>query len=205
MSDNYMINYILKNNDSYDTMIGLEKLSDEDLANQLKESGDQRFFAELTRRHEKKILKKCNSYVKQDAASEDLMQEILIKIFLRIKDFRNEAKFSTWLFTIIHSTCIDYLRKHKKNVHSVITEKLSDEVGDIIESEEEISEALSEKVLMELLEQMTPEEKMLLLLKYKEKHQIKDIQQTLNLSESAVKMRLKRAKEKINKLYLRHK
>lgn len=182
----------------------IEKLSDEGLAIQLKETGDQRFFAELAKRHEKKILKKCKSYVKQEEASEDLMQEILIKVFLRIKDFRNEAKFSTWLFTIIHSTCIDYLRKHKKNVHSVITEKLSEEVGDIIESEEEISEALSEKVLLELLEQMTPEEKMLLLLKYKEKHQIRDIQKTLNLSESAVKMRLKRAKEKINKLYYKH-
>lgn len=186
-------------------MTALEKLSDEKIAIQLKESGDQRCFAELAKRHEKKILKKCKSYVKQEEASEDLMQEILIKVFLRIKDFRNEAKFSTWLFTIIHSTCIDYLRKHKKNVHSVITEKLSEEVADMIESEEEISEALSEKVLLELLEQMTPEEKMLLLLKYKEKHQIKDIQKTLNLSESAVKMRLKRAKEKINRLYHKHK
>lgn len=182
-------------------MTELDKLSDENLAIYLKESGDQRYFAELAKRHEKKILKKCKSYVKQDDASEDLMQEILIKLFLRIKDFRNEAKFSTWLFTIVHSTCIDHLRKNKKNVHSILTEKLNDEIADIIESEDDINAFLTEKVLLELLDQMTPEEKMLLLLKYKEKHPIKDIQQTLNLSESAVKMRLKRAKEKINKLY----
>lgn len=186
-------------------MIDIDKLDDEGLALKLKESGDQRFFAELARRHEKKILKKCKSYIKQEDASEDLMQEVMIKLFLRIKDFRSEAKFSTWLFTIIHSTCIDYLRKHKKNVHGVITEKLIEEVGEIVDTDEEVTGAMSEKILEELLNQMTPEEKMLLLLKYKEKHQIKDIQQTLNLSESAVKMRLKRAKEKINKLYYKHK
>lgn len=186
-------------------MIDIEKLSDEGLALKLKESGEERYFAALARRHEKKILKKCKSYIKQEEASEDLMQEILIKVFLRIKDFRSEAKFSTWLFTIIHSTCIDYLRKHKKNEHSIITEKLCDEVGEIVDTEDEVTEAISGKILDELLNQMTPEEKMLLLLKYKEKHQIKDIQQTLNLSESAVKMRLKRAKEKINKLYNKYK
>ncbi|WPP50915.1 RNA polymerase sigma factor [Catalinimonas niigatensis] len=185
-------------------MTDIDKLDDEGLALRLKETGDQRYFAELMRRHERKILKKCKSYVKQDEASEDLMQEVMIKLFLRIKDFRSEAKFSTWLFTIIHSTCIDYLRKHKKNVHSIITEKLSDEVAEIVDTEEEVTEAMSEKILEELLNHMTPEEKMLLLLKYKEKHQIKDIQLTLNLSESAVKMRLKRAKEKINKLYYKH-
>ncbi len=185
-------------------MSEIAKLSDESLALKLKESGDQRYFAELARRHENKILKKCKSYVQQEDASEDLMQEVLIKIFLRIKDFRSEAKFSTWLFTIIHSTCVDYLRKHKKNVHGIITEKLSEEVGEMVDTEDEVPGAISEKILEELLNQMTPEEKLLLLLKYKEKNQIKDIQQTLNLSGSAVKMRLKRAKEKINKLYLKY-
>jgi RNA polymerase sigma-70 factor (ECF subfamily) len=185
-------------------MTDIQNMSDEALALRLKESGDQRYFSVLAQRHEQKILKKCRSYVKYDEASEDLMQEVLIKVFLRIKDFRSEARFSTWLFTIIHSTCIDHLRRHKKNVHSVITEKLADEVAEMVDTDEAVEEGLSEQILEELLEQLTPEEKMLLLLKYKEKHPIRDIQQTLNLSESAIKMRLKRAREKVNRLYQQH-
>jgi len=182
----------------------IEGMNDEVLALQLRESGDQRYFSVLAKRHEHKILKKCRSYVREEEASEDLTQEVLIKVFLRIKDFRNEARFSTWLFTIIHSTCIDHLRRNKKNVHSVITEKLADELGEMVDGDEEVGEVLSEQILEELLEQITPEEKVILLLKYKEKHTVKDIQRTLNLSESAIKMRLKRAREKVNKLYLQH-
>ncbi|WKN30796.1 sigma-70 family RNA polymerase sigma factor [Porifericola rhodea] len=182
----------------------LVKLSDEELALGLKNVGEQFYFAELARRHEKYILKKCRSYVKKDDASEDLMQEVLIKVFMRISSFRNEAKFSTWLFTIIHSTCIDYIRKNKRNTHDILTEKLSEEVGEMVDTEEDITEELSEKILEELLNQMTPEEKLILMLKYKEKHSIKDIELSMHLSESAVKMRLKRAKEKINLLYLKH-
>lgn len=185
-------------------MTDIDSMSDEDIALQLKENGDQRYFAVLAKRHEQKILKKCRSYVRQEAASKDLAQEVLIKVFLRIKDFRNEARFSTWLFTIIHSTCVDYLRRNKKNVHSVITEKLADELGEMVDGDEEVGEALSEQILEALLEQISPEEKMILLLKYKEKHSLKDIQQTLNLSESAIKMRLKRAREKVNRLYQQH-
>ena len=186
-------------------MTDIDKISDEALALRLRENGDQRYFSVLAKRHEQKILKKCRSYVRQDEASEDLAQEVLIKVFLRIKDFRNEARFSTWLFTIIHSTCVDYLRRNKKNVHSVITEKLADELGELVDGDEAIEEPLSEQILEALLEQISPEEKMILLLKYKEKHSLKDIQLTLNLSESAIKMRLKRARDKVNRLYQQHK
>lgn len=186
-------------------MTDIDKISDEALALRLRENGDQRYFSVLAKRHEQKILKKCRSYVRQEEASEDLAQEVLIKVFLRIKDFRNEARFSTWLFTIIHSTCVDYLRRNKKNVHSVITEKLADELGELVDGDEAIEEPLSEKILEALLEQISPEEKMILLLKYKEKHSLKDIQLTLNLSESAIKMRLKRARDKVNRLYQQHK
>lgn len=74
-------------------------------------------------------------------------------------------------------------------------------MADLIEDVDEVPQEVSLQILDQLLDTISPEEKLLLLLKYKEKHSIKDIQTSLNLSESAVKMRLKRAKEKINALY----
>lgn len=139
--------------------------------------------------------------MKNGDTAEDLCQEILIKIFLKVNDFQKKANFSTWLYSIIHNTCIDYLRKNKKNTQQVLTEKMVDEVADLIEDVDEIPQEMSLQILDQLLDTISPEEKLLLLLKYKEKHSIKDIQVSLNLSESAVKMRLKRAKEKINALY----
>ncbi|UII22854.1 RNA polymerase sigma factor [Fulvivirga ligni] len=180
-----------------------KKLSDEEIILYLQQGAGGQYFTLLVERHENYILKKCKSYVQDDDQAEDLCQEILIKLFLKVHDFKGQAKFSTWLFSIIHNTCIDQLRKNKKSVAQVITEKMADEISDLVDGVDEVPEEISVKILNELLEEISPEEKLLLLMKYKEKHHIKDIQLTLGLSESAVKMRLKRAKEKINKLYLK--
>lgn len=182
-----------------------KNLTDEQLIFLMQENSELRYFSVLVQRHEQYILRKCKSYIKDDAIAEDLCQEVLIKLFLNIKSFKGAARFSTWLFSIIHNTCIDQLRKNKKEVRQVITAKMLEELPEMIEGVDEVSEVLSTKILEELLDEISPEEKMILLLKYKEKHQIKDISFTLGLSESAVKMRLKRAREKVNKLYMIHK
>ncbi|MCB0494547.1 MAG: RNA polymerase sigma factor [Cyclobacteriaceae bacterium] len=175
-------------------------LSNEELISLLQE-GNHRYFSEFTNRFEKYIFEKCRSYVKSKDIAEDLCQEVLIKVFLQLPGFRHEAKFSTWLFIIIHNTCVDYLRKSKKKVHVVLTEKLVDELTNMVDYDEELPEAKSIEILDSLLDELSHEEKLILLLKYKEKHHIKDIQLSLGLSESAVKMRLLRAKEKLNKMY----
>ncbi|MEQ8925793.1 MAG: RNA polymerase sigma factor [Fulvivirga sp.] len=179
-----------------------KNLSDEQIIYVLQKEGNNRYFTILSERYENSIIKKCKSYVKDEDTAEDLCQEILLKVFLKLNSFQGNAKFSTWLFSIIHNTCIDYLRKHKKNVSKIITDKMVDEVADLIEGVDELPDELSEQILFELMDNISAEDRLLLLLKYKEKHSIKDIQLSLQLSESAIKMRLKRAKDRINKLYL---
>lgn len=178
-----------------------KNLTDEEIIKTLQHEGNNRYFTVLAERYEASILKKCKTYVKDEDSAEDLCQEILLKVFINIKNFKGSAKFSTWLFSIIHNSCIDFLRKEKKNVKQVITNKMVEEVAEIIEGVDEVSLELSEKLMLKLLEELSPEDRLLLLMKYKEKHSIQDIQASLNLSESAVKMRLKRTKEKLNKLY----
>ena len=140
-------------------------------------------------------------YVKNHDTAEDLCQDILIKIYLKINTFKSGSRFTTWLFSIIHNHCMDYLKKNRKGLHQEITKELSDEVGELLEFDETVSDEISEELLSGLLDQITPEGKLILLLKYKEKKSIKDIQIALNISESTVKMRLKRAKDKINRLH----
>lgn len=69
-----------------------------------------------------------------------------------------------------------------------------------IETAEDLGYIAVER-LGHLLEKVKIEEKMILLMKYRDDMTIKDIQELLNITESAVKMRLKRAKEKIQTLY----
>jgi len=178
-----------------------DSIADEDIIEGLQSDFDPRLFSVLIERHRDTILKKCRNYTKDKVMAEDLVQDILIKVYLQLYTFKKDARFTTWLHAIIHNHCIDHLRKNRKKIHQQITEKLSEEVGEIIDLEEPLPEDISEEILNELLEQITPEGKMILLLKYKEKKSLKEIQLALHLNESAVKMRLKRAREKLQKLY----
>jgi RNA polymerase sigma-70 factor (ECF subfamily) len=176
--------------------------NDDEIIVSLKSEFDPKLFSEFIERHRSTIIKKCQGYVKTREEAEDLSQDILIKLYLQLHTFKKDSKFTTWLHSIIHNQCIDYIRRNRKNLHEQITDKLSDEVSELIDFDEELPQDLTEEILNELLDQISPEGKLILLLKYKEKKSLREIQTALNISESAVKMRLKRAKEKINKLYL---
>lgn len=147
------------------------------------------------------ILKSCLRYVKDRDVANDLKQEVLIKVFLQIDHFRREARFKTWLYTIIHSTCVDYLRKDKKKLFLAMSASLANILPEVIENEDEVPKEIGIEIFNELLEELSPEGRLIIILKYREKHAIKDIQQAMGLSESAVKMRLKRAREMLKRLY----
>jgi RNA polymerase sigma-70 factor (ECF subfamily) len=140
--------------------------------------------------------------VKDTDAAEDLCQEILVKVYLQLNSYRKDARFTTWLHSITHNLCMDYLRKNKKNLHQEITVQLADEIGEILETDLP-EDSPTEDVLTDLLEQVPVEDKLILLLKYKEKYSLHEIQEMMHIGESALKMRLNRAKSKIRQLYLK--
>ena len=177
------------------------RLSDEEIILKLNDEFEPKLFSVLLERHRFMIRNKCLTYVKSADTAEDLSQDILIKLYLKLNTFKRGSKFTTWLFAIIHNHCMDYLKKNRKEMHQAITEELSEEIADLIVSDDEISNQMTEDLLNGLLDQITSEGKLILLLKYKERKSIKEIQTALNVTESTVKMRLKRAKDKINKLY----
>lgn len=171
-----------------------QELSDEALAMRFREEQDRQALEELLGRYRKKILKKCLQYVKDNDTAEDLVQEVQIKIFHHLLKFRLEARFSTWLFVIVNNTCIDYLRKHKRHQFMALTKSIVEhmEAVDHVDTDH-----ISADHLDQYLKQVTEEEKLLLVMKYREGISVKDLAQSLQLTESAVKMRLKRAREKI--------
>ena len=181
--------------------MNFKNISDEELVAFLQLEENHRYFSILMERYDQYILKKCVSFLNHKETAKDLAQEIRIKVFLQLNSFRKDSKFATWLYSIIYHTCIDYLRKTRKNTHLILTEKLKDELTEEIDEQENINKEALLSILPELMEELQYDEKLLLLLKYKEKNSIKTIKDTLGLSEGTIKMRLLRAKTKLNKLY----
>lgn len=174
--------------------------SDEELIQEIVETQNSVKIGVLYERYADKVYRKCLSFVKDEAIAEDLTHDIFIKLYMNLASFKGKSKFSTWLYSITYNFCIDYIRKRKKRK----TVSVEEERGFVDDMEVESLDDFQDMKVTQLaavLEQVKVEEKMILLMKYRENMSIKDIQESLNVSESAVKMRIKRAKEKVRKLY----
>ena len=178
-------------------------LSDTEIIREYLRSHDQRYFHILYQRYSTKIYSRCISLLKNEALAQDAMQEIFMKLFLNLSKFGERAKFSTWVYSITYNYCIDVIRKNKKR-----TAIFSDEIENTPDPAEEVPEhALLEMEVSRLkfvLDQIPVGDKAVLLMKYRDDMQIKEIAVGLNKTESAVKMKLKRAKEKAFLVYKAH-
>ena len=167
-------------------------------------SQNQLYFGELYERYADKVYSKCYTMLKDEGLAGDAAQEIFTKIFLKLASFNGQAKFSTWVFSITYNYCIDLIRRNKK---LKVTLSVDDDEKNlqIAAPQQEISDAefleLDLKRLYSAMEELSPEERALLILKYKDNLSIKELADMTQKNESAIKMRLKRAKEKVKSRY----
>lgn len=178
--------------------VNLKKETDEKLVKLFIETQKNIYFEQLYDRYSDKVYRKCLSFVKDEAKAEDFAHDIFLKLVLNIASYKESAKFSTWLYSITYNYCIDQTRLAKRYSESPL-----DDNFDLEEDFEEAELAeLEAAKLRKAMTQIQPEEKSILMMKYQDDLTIKEISESLEISESAVKMRLLRAKEKIRKAYL---
>ncbi len=154
----------------------------------------------LYKRYSNKIFSKCISLLKDEGLAKDATQEIFVKLFLNMSKFGEKSKFSTWVYSITYNFCIDYLRRKKKE-----RKLFSDEIENAPDVLEEVpdNELLEMEVgrLKRVLQEIPTGDKAILLMKYQDDMSIKDIAGVLDKSESAIKMKIKRAKHKAQRVY----
>jgi RNA polymerase sigma-70 factor (ECF subfamily) len=176
-----------------------QELTDEELVSRYQESGQERYFEALYNRHLKTVEKKCYSLLKDRSKSSEFSVEIMSKVYEKLPSFKGNSTLSTWLYSITYNYCIDYLRAQKK-VHYPKWNK-EHELPEIVEEGyEEVSE-MTYTQLLDILEAIHPEEKAMILMKYRDDIPIKLMADALRISEGAAKMRLKRAKARVLFLY----
>ena len=165
------------------------------------ESGYAAYFEEIYDRYALKVFQKCLSFTKNQDEAKDVAHDVILKIYLNLSKFNKKSKFSTWVHAITYNHCVDYQAKRKKLMNLAEEIRLED-TGVAAEAPSD-SELLGLKVetLRLLLEQLTPAEKSLLLMKYQDGFSIKEISAFTKSGISAVKMKLKRTKTKLMNLY----
>jgi RNA polymerase sigma-70 factor (ECF subfamily) len=80
--------------------------------------GDSSAFALLVRRHKTPLYNFVLRYARSPSAAEDITQDAFLRVVQRASEFKHEARFSTWLYTIARNLCIDHSRKMKLRRHA---------------------------------------------------------------------------------------
>lgn len=162
-------------------------------------SGDQQAYAELVNRHKNYVFTLALRFTKNREDAEEVSQDIFIKAYRSLADFRGASKFSTWLYTIVNTTCITFLRKKKLETHSLDNEKIFD-VADSQDSgmRANLIEQKSRSVMVtKAIAMLSPDDAEIITLFYKSEQTLEEIAQILGIEPNTAKVRLHRARGRL--------
>ena len=106
----------------------MSALLDEVLVKQAQD-GDRNSLSELMVRYERKTYNLAYRLMGNHADASDAAQEALVRVCLRLQNFRGDSAFSTWLFRVVTNTCLDELRRRGRLRHASLDDGLPVEEG----------------------------------------------------------------------------
>ncbi|WP_040006205.1 RNA polymerase sigma factor [Fibrisoma limi] len=181
----------------------MESLRDEEIIETYYSSDPNVCFETLYTRYVNKVYRRCLSLTQDSARAEDFTHDIFLKVFAKLDRFQQRSSFSTWLYSVSHNYCMDQIRLSKRLDTVTMGADQSDEFD---RADSEGAQDLDDRhrQLQLIMNGMAPEEKMMLELKYEKGLSIEDLAELYQATPSAVKMRLKRSRDKVNRLYQQH-
>ncbi len=159
-------------------------------------NGDDRAFEDLYNSYKEPATRFCNSILKDIEESENIVQEVFIKIWNRKSLINPELNFTSYLFTIIKNRVFDYLKEVKKNEH--IREKYWENIVDYKTEDTELKEERFVKV-KEAVDNLSVKRREIIKLNYEEGKSYEEIANQLNISKNTVKNQLVKAKQVIRR------
>ena len=179
------------------------------------QKGDESAFEELVYRYDRNVLSITIKYANNEDDAKDLYQEVFIRVYRGLKNFRFQSEFSTWLFRITTNVCLTYKSKSKEHLKVSIDKDFDDEENEFSLTKELVYDGSSPedissgKNLGEMvnaaIESLSPKQKMTFVLKHYEGYKIREIAEMLNCKEGTVKKYLfdatKNLRKKLSPVY----
>jgi RNA polymerase sigma-70 factor (ECF subfamily) len=153
------------------------------------------------------VIRIVRAHLPRRVSEEDLAQDIFLKMFTRLEQYKGAVPFPHWVSRIAVTTCIDQLRSQKRRPEFRWAD-LSENEADVLdavmtnENDVEAGDALAARELVhKLLDQLKPDDRLVIQLLDLEQKTIAEISATTGWSQSLVKVRAFRARRKLQKLF----
>jgi len=174
--------------------------SDIDLILRVK-NGDEAAFSEILRRYYGKILNYVYRYTNNRETSEDLTQEIFMRVHRSVKNYKPEAKFSTWLYKIATNLCLTEVTTRARK-HASSLDEIQENIG-TLEDERSVDQAdvryrnEIKDIMFEAMESLSENERTAIMLCKYEQLSYDEVAETLDCTVGAVKTYVYRGRMKL--------
>jgi RNA polymerase sigma factor (sigma-70 family) len=173
-------------------------LTDDDLAKRIA-SGEAALFAVVMKRHNQRLYRIARGMGIPDTECDDILQLTYIQAYLKLPQFRGESAFTTWLTRILINQCLMFLRKERPAVSEQgQLEGVNFGSSTLTASSTPESELLRNElhtILEAAIEQLSDDHRIVYIMREIEDMSIKEISESLGISESNVKIRIHRARK----------
>lgn len=173
---------------------------------QLVLQGQTAAYAELVERYQNFVFTIVLRYISSREDAEEVSQDIFVKAFRSLADFKGASKFSTWLYTIVTTSCLTFLRKKKLDVRSLDDERVF-AAADTVDSgmrANQIEQKNRVQMVNEAIKMLSPDDAQILTLFYKGEQTLEEIAKIMGKEPNAVKVQLHRARTRLKEKLTRH-
>ena len=164
------------------------------------ESGDRDAFSTLYLKYQPRFLKYCTRVLQNDVAlAADIVDEAMIEIWKSAGNFAGKSLPSTWMYSIMRFRLIGYLRKNKEILLEDDTAAINME-DTALRPDEELELSQTNSSLVKQLGQLSDKHREVIELVYFKELSVKEVAQTLDISEGTVKTRMFYARKHLKEI-----
>jgi len=168
--------------------------------------GEQQAYADLVKRYQNFVFTICLRYAPAREDAEEIAQDVFVKAYRSLADFRGDAKFSTWLYTIVHTSCLTFLRKKRPDIKSLDDEHVF-ATADTLDSglrANQVEQKSRIAMVNAAIRLLGPDDAKVITLFYKGEQSLDEIGHIMGLEPNTVKVKLHRARQRLREKMEKH-
>ena len=169
------------------------------------QKGDEAAFNQVVSAYRRRILGTVARLINHPEDVEDVGQEVFLRLYFSLDQLRTPEVFEPWLYRLTVNAAYDYLRKSKRRMESRMCDLSEEQVilADAAASSKanltDVQKQQTRAYVEELLSNISEDDRVLLLMKEVEGLSLREMEQVYHVNETALKVRLFRARQRVLK------
>jgi len=169
--------------------------------------GDDGAFNQIVAAYRKRILGTIARLIGRPEDVEDVGQEVFLRLYYSLDQLRTPEVFEPWLYRLTVNAAYDYMRRQRRRKESRMSDlseqqvMMADASAGGKERQEEVRRTRIREFVQSLLDEVSEEDRSLLVLKEVEGLSLKEMEKIYKVNENALKVRLFRARQRVLKAY----